>query len=271
MLQIDDCRSKEYRTWLTGYYAFVRGLRSSFFLNNKNGGFMRIRTIINKLLMLIGVIIIAFLIAFSVYVNMYNKSEVSLSEYSDVEKNGKDLIFRGNKTKADIIFYPGAKVEKEAYLPLCEKINNYGYTVIILDMPFKLAFFNISGAKEYISSTKDTYLMGHSLGGAMAASFAENRNDIKGIILLGSYSANEFKNKDLKSLSIYGSLDSVLNKSSYQDNYKNLLNPTEYIIDGGNHSNFGSYGLQKGDTKSSISSDEQKQITATKINEFIGG
>ena len=271
MLQIDDCRSKEYRTWLTGYYAFVRGLRSSFFLNNKNGGFMKIRKIIKKVLMLIGILIIAFLIAFSVYVNIYNKSEVSLSEYSTVMEKDKDLIFEGNETKADIIFYPGAKVEKEAYLPLCEKLNSYGYTVIIIDMPFKLAFFNISGAEKYISNTKDTYLMGHSLGGAMAASFAKDRSDITGIILLGSYSANKFSNKNLKCLSVYGNLDSVLNKTAYKENYKNLLNVSEFIIDGGNHSNFGSYGLQKGDTKSSISSDEQKKITATKINEFIGG
>ena len=43
----------------------------------------------------------------------------------------------------------------------------------------------------------------------------------------------------------------------------------EFIIEGGNHSNFGMYGFQKGDGKASITNIEQIEITANKIDEII--
>ena len=104
----------------------------------------------------------------------------------------------------------------------------------------------------------------------MAADYASKHDDeFKGLILLASYSTKDLRNKELKVLSIYGSNDEVLNIESYADNLINLpLDTTETILEGGCHSQFGSYGLQKGDGVCAISSDEQLKLTVKAISEF---
>ena len=46
------------------------------------------------------------------------------------------------------------------------------------------------------------------------------------------------------------------------------LDTTEIILEGGCHSQFGNYGLQKGDGICAISSDEQLKLTVKAISEF---
>lgn len=89
-----------------------------------------------------------------------------------------------------MIFYPGAKVEAEAYLPLLDKIRDDTHiTCILVDMPFHLAIFDTNAAKDIISEFPDIqnwYMAGHSMGGAMASQFAsKNEKEIKGLILMG--------------------------------------------------------------------------------------
>lgn len=70
-----------------------------------------------------------------------------------------------------IIFYPGAKVETIAYLPLLDQIRQNGITCILVDMPFHMAFFDSNAAQRAIdefSEIEHWYIAGHSLGGAMA-------------------------------------------------------------------------------------------------------
>jgi len=65
---------------------------------------------------------------------------------------------------------------------------------------------------------------------------------------------------------IYGSNDGCLDKDVY-DNLR-LLWPREHlevVINGGNHSQFGDYGLQKGDNEASVSADEQLTMTLMAI------
>ncbi|MBS5417627.1 hypothetical protein C7U55_03425 [Faecalibacillus faecis] len=38
-----------------------------------------------------------------------------------------------------IIFYPGAKVENTAYLPLLEQLERKGYSCYLVNKPFKMA------------------------------------------------------------------------------------------------------------------------------------
>ncbi len=112
-------------------------------------------------------------------------------------------------------------------------------------------------------------MSGHSLGGAMAASYISNhKNDYDGLILLAAYSEADVS--DLNVLSIYGSNDKVLNKDKYTSNLKNLgKDYVEIIIDGGNHSGFGVYGHQANDGESSLDDLEQIKLTASYIYEFI--
>ena len=139
-------------------------------------------------------------------------------------------------------------------------------------MPLNLAVLNPNAALKIIENypdIKNWYVGGHSLGGSMAASFASSHPDkIKGLILLASYSTNKLNST--KVLSIYGSNDKILNLEKYENYKENIKNNlSEHIIDGGNHSNFGNYGFQDGDGKSTISNINQITTTAQKIFEFI--
>ena len=52
----------------------------------------------------------------------------------------------------------------------------------------------------------------------------------------------------------------VLNIEDYAECKSNLPPDTvEYVIKGGNHSQFGSYGLQEGDNKADISAENQRE------------
>ena len=111
------------------------------------------------------------------------------------------------------------------------------------------------------------YIGGHSLGGAMAASYAAKHQDnLKGVVLLAAYPTKEL---DIPVLSIYGSEDGVLNREKYKDSIGMAKNLSEIIIDGGNHAQFGNYGEQSGDNKSKISSEKQWNQTTNEILNFI--
>ncbi len=177
-----------------------------------------------------------------------------------------------------IIFYPGGLVEYQAYLPLMEKLARRGAFCVLVEMPFDFAFFDKRAAGRFIElypQINKWYMAGHSLGGAMAASYvSRHTEDFEGLILLAAYSTHNISDSKLKVLSIYGSKDGVLNKAHYQKYRKNLppvgQGFREIIIEGGNHAQFASYGAQKGDYMSEITPDEQQEKTAEEIAEWVG-
>ncbi len=175
-----------------------------------------------------------------------------------------------------IIFYPGGLVEHEAYLPLMEKLAQQGAVCILVEMPFDFAFMDYRAAGKFLKLypvVEHWYMAGHSLGGAMAASYvSRHEEDFEGLILLAAYTNHNISDSGVKVLSIYGSNDGVLNFKRYNKNKKNLpavrQGLTEIIIDGGNHAQFASYGKQKRDGKAEISADEQQEITAAEIAQW---
>jgi dienelactone hydrolase len=177
-----------------------------------------------------------------------------------------------------IIFYPGGLVEYQAYLPLMEKLARKGAFCVLVKMPFDFAFFDFRAAGRFMKlypQIDKWYIAGHSLGGAMAASYvSRHTEDFEGLILLAAYSTHNISDSKLKVLSIYGSKDGVLNKAHYQKYRKNLpalgKGLTETIIEGGNHAQFASYGAQKGDYMPEITPDEQQEISSEEIAEWMG-
>lgn len=172
-----------------------------------------------------------------------------------------------------LIFYQGGKVEEEAYAKLLRKIATAGIPSYIVKMPFNLAVFDIDAANQVIEKEKENeewFLAGHSLGGAMAASYASDHSEkLKGLILLASYSSVDLRDKNLSLLSIYGTEDKILDQEKYLENKKFLPHLTEVEIEGGNHAYFGSYGEQEGDGEAEIPSSEQISKTAKEIIDFI--
>lgn len=164
-----------------------------------------------------------------------------------------------------LIFYPGAKVEYSAYLPILEKIKERtGITCILVKMPFNMAIFDVDRADEIMDQFPDInnwYVGGHSMGGAMASSYAsKNQDKVEGLILLGSYIYGDYSEEN--TLTVYGTLNtSVSDKIGYE---KNIV-----AIEGGNHAQFGNYGIQKGDAEATISREEQQDIAVEAISNFL--
>lgn len=224
--------------------------------------------------------------AFFIYVSIHYEptdnalSYMSDSTLSEVKEEDDYVTFqpKANKiapiTKDGIIFYPGGKVDYRAYAPLLRDLSDIGITSVLVKMPFNLAIFHVNGAKgkqALFPEVKNWYISGHSLGGAMASSYLSNhKEDFRGLILLGSYSTSDLSSDtDLRTLSLLASKDGILNKDKYESNKKNLPSLTEKTIEGGIHSYFGDYGLQKGDGVSEISFEEQKKQLVLYISLFI--
>ena len=188
--------------------------------------------------------------------------------------DGGDVVFEPKDANIGFIFYPGGKVEHNAYQPLMAALARKGILCVLIDMPFNLAVFDVNaadGIQEQYPQINEWYIGGHSLGGSMAASYlGDNADDYSGLVLLGSYSTTDLSDTELDVLSIYGSEDKVLNREKYEKNKANLPNDlTEIVIEGGCHAYFGMYGAQDGDGTPTISNNEQISLTVQGIISLI--
>ena len=183
----------------------------------------------------------------------------------NVERTGYGWYFDGPSEDNALIFYPGGKVEETAYAPMLHLLAQEGMDVCLVKVPGRLAFLGIRKADEAMGAHRyeNWYVGGHSLGGDAA----EHGDALRGIVLLGSYSTKKLS-EDLKGLLVYGSEDCVLNRGAYEKNRGNVPAATEIVIKGGNHAQFGSYGVQKGDGKALISAREQWEETVRAVMEF---
>ena len=215
------------------------------------------------------------------YVNDYYRADMEAIEAFASEKSisaelldDNTMIFVPEDADTGLIFYPGGKVEYTAYIPLMQECAEHGLFCVLLEMPFNLAVLDLyaaDGIKEQYPQITDWYIGGHSLGGAMAASYIEkNIEDYEGLVLLGSYSTADLSESELKVLSVYGSEDHVLNQEKYVKYEENLPGDyNEVIIEGGCHAYFGMYGMQSGDGTPSVTNEEQIMVTAEKVLEMI--
>ncbi|WP_290459196.1 alpha/beta hydrolase [Romboutsia ilealis] len=181
---------------------------------------------------------------------------------------------KGTEATKGFILYPGAKVDAKAYAPLCRKIAENGYEVVILDMYLNFAMLSPNKAEKIIKeheNIKSWVVGGHSLGGVVASRFAANNINVDGVVLLASYPSND----DLKQLgkdvvSIWGSKDGVINFENLIESKEKLPKDTTYVeIEGANHSQFADYGKQKGDYDALISEEEQLEITSNSIVKLL--
>lgn len=172
-----------------------------------------------------------------------------------------------------LIFYPGGRVDPRSYAPAAHSIAAQGYLVVIPPVPLNLAVFAPDIAADVIAANpavKRWFVGGHSLGGAMAASFAYNHPDaVDGLVLWASYPASpsDFSQRpDFPVLTVYGSADMGLDGIEAS---RSLLSPTTdwVVIDGGNHAQCGWYGPQPGDNPATISrEDQQAQLIAVTVD-----
>ena len=224
------------------------------------------------------IVLLILLAGYSIYYfnDYYHADESSLSLINQTEnvsliKTDNGLLLDGPGNDTALIFYPGAKIEYKAYIPLFLNISQNNIDCFIVEMPLNFAFLGTDKADEIITNYNYTnwYMSGHSLGGVAASSYTNKHSDkIKGLIFLASYPTEKLENTSV--LSIYGSNDKVLNRENYEKSNEYISSDyTEYVINGGNHAQFASYGNQSGDGIATITSEYQKNLTDNKILEFI--
>ena len=193
----------------------------------------------------------------------------------EVAQNKSEIVVGDRKAQTGIVFYPGAKVDPAAYMPLMLRLAKQGYYCVIVKMPVNLVVLKAGAADSVIArhrSVSRWWIAGHSMGGAMAAQYASKHTDqLQGVILLAAYSTQDISRTKLAVLTIYGSKDGVLNRAHLAKYKKNLPVTSQQAVEipGGNHARFGDYGLQKGDGTATISRANQQSQTAAAIVGFI--
>lgn len=226
-----------------------------------------------RLLTIVAAIVLIILISAVIWASFTYDATDAAKEMAGEEVN-HGLAFGSQEAEKGVIFYQGAKVEPDAYNYLGHKLSEEGYFVFIPQMPFNLAVLSPSKATsvmEQYPDISDWYIGGHSLGGAMAASFAgDHETSIAGLFLLGAYSASDLSETNLSVLDIAGGLDGLSTPEKMAEYEDNLPSETlKVVIEEGNHANFGDYGPQKGDQVSPLTPEEQHDIVVNELEEWL--
>lgn len=204
---------------------------------------------------------------------MQSDSKVSVTEVKQgyrFEPQGVEAV------EPNIIFYPGGLVKPASYSPLARAMAEQGHRVYIVKMPLNLAIFGQNKADTFIAEHPDEAFVigGHSLGGAFASRYAaEHPDKLEGIFYLAAYAddgGSLAAATGLSALQITGTDDGVLNWEEWEKTKANLPADTTFVsIDGGNHGQFGSYGMQKGDHTPEITGDEQLQSVVQALDDWL--
>lgn len=179
-----------------------------------------------------------------------------------------------------VVFYPGARVHREAYIATWVPIVEATDTLVLIPrMPLNLAFFGRSRAAGLIEQHPEIdewWVGGHSLGGAMAASWLgrQPEDELTGLVLWASFAtggAELAERDDLQVLSVSGSRDGLATPEDIAER-RSLLPDTAIMVEveGMNHAQFGRYGEQARDLAPTISDDDAQQALTNALLEVFG-
>lgn len=204
-------------------------------------------------------------------------AEISSNGDGYVIKPTDDLPPSGTGgTDTALVFYPGARVHPSAYLPVLAPVTaETGMAIFVPKPPLYLAVFDIDMATPIVESHPEVdqwYVGGHSLGGAMACRYAHgNADQLTGLVLLGSYCDRSLDGTGVQALSVQGSRDTVIDRTAYRTNRANLPDNStvEVTITGMNHTQFGSYAGQRGDSRATITYRRAHESLQAVLVEFV--
>lgn len=178
-------------------------------------------------------------------------------ETVDVTVDDDGVVLEPPEGEVDraVVFYPGARVEPEAYaVTWAPVVAETGVGVVIARMPLNLSVLapgRVEGAMDLLEA-REWYVGGHSLGGAMAA-YAAGDDDLstEGLILWGSYAvagAGLAERGDQRVLSVSASEDALADPDTVRERGGDLPEDAVTVeIEGMNHAQFGDYGPQTAD------------------------
>ena len=171
-----------------------------------------------------------------------------------------------------LIFFPGAKVDPRAYANILRPVVEAGYLVAVVKPAYGLALPNNTTPDLVIENHTEIRhwaVGGHSLGGAVASSYADT-HPVTGLLLYASITFGELDRNDLITTSISGSADTLISPADIAESKPNLPEATRFVvIEGAYHAYFGDYGQQSGDGVPTLSRQEAQDQIRQATLEFM--
>ena len=169
-----------------------------------------------------------------------------------------------------LVFIPGAKVDPWAYAAILSGLVTDDELTVVITKPWlNLAFFDprsLSTFTDLAPGVGSWLVGGHSLGGVRACQLAP---DAAGLVLFGSYCANDLSQSGLPVVSISGSEDGLSTPQKIADARPNL--PADAVmveIPGAAHASFGAYGPQAGDGTPTATAAEVEAVVVQQVGEL---
>jgi len=193
-----------------------------------------------------------------------------------VERSGPALAFlpAGPASRVGIAFYPGARVPPAAYAYLGRACAEAGYVAVFPAFPLNFAVFDpraAAKAEEAYPGVERWVVGGHSLGGAMACSYAADHR-VAGLFLLAAYPGGrtDLSAVSLPAVSVSASGDGLAAPREIARSRGRMPAGARYVeINGGNHAQFGEYGPQKGDGPAEIAGPVQRGAVVEEALSFL--
>lgn len=194
-----------------------------------------------------------------------------------VSSNGSYYAIEPTATQASsaVIIYPGAFAEPSAYIARYAELAQKGIAVFIIRSPLNFALLDVNRADRIMRENPHIthwYVAGHSLGGVAACDYAKSHQQkLSGLILLASYCNGDATQLGIPVLSISASKDGLATPQKIVDSKNSLPANTQFVvIEGGNHTLFGSFAkTQPGDNSAEITEEQAQQQIITAISGFI--
>jgi Alpha/beta hydrolase family len=178
--------------------------------------------------------------------------------------------------KTLFIFYPGGLVRPQAYEWLGVALAPLGVRTIIPVFSADLAVTAPNRANDILQKLGDydrVVIGGHSLGGAMAARYAlKNPDKVKGLVLMGAFSANsdDLSALNFPVLSLAAEHDGLATLDEVTASLGRLPKDTKLeLVEGSVHSFFGRYGPQRGDGIPTVSRDQAERDIVFALTKFF--
>lgn len=200
-----------------------------------------------------------------------------------IETVAEGILMTPEADAADVgvIMIPGARVDPYAYMDkLRDVVAESGAPILIVRPAINLAIADprdLGALVGDVDAAESWVVAGHSLGGTRAclvAAGAEESGDdrLAGLLLLGSYCANDLSSTDLPVLSIGAENDGLSTPEEIAARADALPGSTRFVeIPGANHASFGDYGVQAGDGPVTADDDEVRAVLTTEISSLLRG
>ena len=161
-----------------------------------------------------------------------------------------ELAPSGQAPVIGLVFTPGGRVDARAYARVLRPAAEAGYLVVILKVPYGIAFtdpYQSAGPIARHTEIQTWAVGGHSLGGVTAALYA-GRNPSVALLLWASYPSNDLSGATTRTTSISGTDDGLTTQADILASKAKLPAGTCFVtVPGAVHAFFGDYGAQAGD------------------------